>query len=251
MAFVPKHVLKANVKRRTKLERRLEREEDERIKVDKALSSVVPFFGDQSSVARRDVTPKLARFLNAFDTTGNQTFFVRESYVGGSFAQQASLNTYGAAFFTLGNLGNSASYAAIFDQYKIVAASVTFTVQNGPGYQANTASNIVLPRLWTCIDYDDANVPTSVNYVQQYSSCMLTPPGTGVTRLLQPHVALAAYSGTFTSYANMEDQWVDIASTAVQHYGIKWALEAGGVAQTILQLVNYEVTLWVKFRSTR
>jgi len=48
-------------------------------------------------------------------------------------------------------------------------------------------------------------------------------------------MAVAAYSGAFTSYSNLVGGWIDSASPAVQHYGIKLAtpIATGSIAYTM------------------
>jgi len=60
-------------------------------------------------------------------------------------------------------------------------------------------------------------------------------------------MAVAAYAGSFTSYANMEPQWIDCASPSVQHYGFKCAVNPTGVAMTF-DLIG---KIWVQFRNSR
>ncbi len=61
--------------------------------------------------------------------------------------------------------------------------------------------------------------------------------------MLEPHLAIGAYSGAFTSFANTNStQWVDANSPSVQYYGVKYGwTNLGGAALNIRVYVKYTV----------
>jgi len=139
-----------------------------------------------------------------------------ETVEGALIITSTTLPVYGAYNFQLGNLNNSTSLQGLFDEYSIVgvAAKLTCCTPSVSGDQG---------LFLTAIDHDDSNVPTSLATVQQYSSCIETRGGLGHTRVVYPRIATAAYAtGLFNGFSNQR-AWVDIASPAVEHYGIKWA----------------------------
>jgi len=148
--------------------------------------------------------------------------------------------------FTFGALDGYASLAAVFDQYRIIQISVTFA----PTLNMVTSSSggVQVGNFYTVIDFDNA-ATANVAALRQYENCMTTPAYAPQTRTFTPHVALAAYGGAFTSYANEGPKWIDSASTAVQHYGVKTALTSCAVTSTII----YEVTarLVIQLRNTQ
>jgi hypothetical protein len=107
---------------------------------------------------------------------------------------------------------------AIFDQYKILSVEFWCEAQN----QSSTPINQIGGKLYSVIDYDDAANLANVASALSYSNCIVSSFNQGHYRKWKPHLAMAAYSGTFTSYANMKDEWLDIASANVQHYGAKF-----------------------------
>jgi len=62
-----------------------------------------------------------------------------------------------------------------------------------------------------------------------------------------PHVAVASYSGTFTSFTNEVAPWIDIASPSVQHYGLKTAC----TPTTAVVQYTARARLSVSFRNVR
>jgi len=121
--------------------------------------------------------------------------------------------------FTLGALPSSTDFTSLFDQYRIAQVTVRFIPLAGVG----TGSNPLV----TVIDYDDSTVPGAVSDLFQYDSVQFTQPGSTLERTLKPRVAIAAYSGAFTSFATADpDLWIDVASPNVQYYGLKFAIAA-------------------------
>jgi hypothetical protein len=177
-----------------------------------------------------------------------QTVFTRKSSAAlGAIAQSSSTGSTLQINFTLANsVSDYANYAAVFDQYRIVAAEVTLTPRIT---MANQVSPYPAGYMYTVLDYDDATALTSTQAAQNYSSCIVTPVTEAVRRCVKPRIAMAAYSGAFTSFANVADQWIDAASTGVIHYGIKCIMDVG--TASALTTYDLEQTVVVQFRSQR
>jgi hypothetical protein len=151
-----------------------------------------------------------------------------------------AVDTFATYNFSLATLPNSTEYTTLFDQYRI--AQITLTFQ--PSTLVATSSP-----LYSVIDYDDSNAPTSLNDLLQYDTLKTTMTGAYHIRTLNPRFTLGAYSGTLTSYANApNDMWVDVASPGVQYYGVKICWPAfTGATGTFSVLGRYVV----QFRNTR
>lgn len=202
-----------------------------------------------TAVAHRDLKPALIERLLPFQTSGNKIYRIRQQYgTLPALVQVAGAPSFVSAYFALSGLDNSAGFGLVFDQYRIVAIEVSISPQ---ATSQPMASGVTFPRLYTAIDYDDAATPTSIAYVREYDSCVESPPGSGIVRTFTPAMALAAYSGAFTSYANRSMQWIDVASPNVQHYGIKAACDGGQTGQTLLQQYDVDAVIFVEFRNVR
>jgi len=60
---------------------------------------------------------------------------------------------------------------------------------------------------------------------------------------------MAAYTASaFSGYANESNVWLDAASNAIQHYGVKIFIPGVTAAQTQLQSWDVEVEYWIEFR---
>jgi hypothetical protein len=153
------------------------------------------------------------------------------------FTTSTSLNTYSNFYISMAALDGYAAYLALFDQYRIDEVEVWIeptNVTNVPGFS----------RLASCVDYDDANVPTSMGQVEDHQDSQLTIGGCGHYYRFKPHIAQAAYAGAFTSFANRPSTWIDSASTGVQHYGVKIA--AANTATAVAYSLIFKVL--VSFR---
>jgi hypothetical protein len=151
-----------------------------------------------------------------------------------------SVPTYATSAFVLTTFGNSGEYTGLFDQYMFHQIEVWLEPTNPAG-----ASNSVAGELTTCVDLDDASTPTSLAQIQGKQGAMIGDGAAGRYHRWVPHVAISAYSGTFTSFSNSEPCWIDAASPSVQHYGFKAGITATGVVQNY----NLAVRAVVSFRA--
>jgi hypothetical protein len=157
-----------------------------------------------------------------------------------------TLPTFGAQSFSLNTFGTGTGLAfsnalTVFDQYKIDLIE-TWLVSRSPT-DVNVSNSGVLT---SAVDLDDAIVPTVYAAVQGYGSSLTASGGAGHYHRWRPHVALAAYSGVFTSFANEECPWIDSASPGVQCYGLKFA------SSVTSAIISYDllVRMTVSFRSS-
>lgn len=131
-------------------------------------------------------------------------------------------------FFTKGwtsaDLLQFASYAAVFDQYRIDRIEAWLT----PFGSATSNTYTTNAKLYSVVDYDDAATPASNAALQQYENCVTTRCSDGHYIKFRPHIAVAAYGGAFTQFLNKPSDWIDCGSTGVFHYGIKIGLDSTG-----------------------
>jgi hypothetical protein len=145
------------------------------------------------------------------------------------------------------SLYNAAVGAGFFDQYRYKAVRVSIRPQqNAVGLTTNSTTTVV--PLYCVIDYDDDAALGSIGAAEAYSNCVVLEPGQSLSRTFKPRIAMAAYSGAFTSYANMEPQWIDAASNGVRHYGIKIYVPAATAGQTTLQSWDIVIESFIEMR---
>ncbi len=179
----------------------------------------------------------------------NQVYKFAQWIQDSTIAQAALTPSFLVFNFQLAQLDQYTSYTAVFDQYRITKASVQFR----PMYTAQpltTTLTTFVPLIYTVVDYDDNNSPGTIAVMREYQNCNIHEYET-FTHEFVPHMALAAYSGAFSSYANRAKQWIDCASATVQHYGLKCGVTPGFSGQTNLQIWNVSARLEVEFRNVR
>jgi hypothetical protein len=135
---------------------------------------------------------------------------------------------YAATAITLNQFPNYASYTSLFDQYRCDLIEVWIEPS------VLMSSTVKSTLMYSAIDLDDANNPSSLSQVSGHQSAICSEAGTSHYHKWKPHMAVAAYSGTFTSYSNEPAGWIDCASPGVQHFGVKFATSsADGVARDV------------------
>jgi len=151
------------------------------------------------------------------------------------FATSTTVPTFTYVTVQLSQSPLNSSFIAIFDQYMIDDAEVYILPQTTVAANPNQCG-----LLSSVIDVDDSTTLGSTSAADGYSSVVTSESTQGHYRHFIPHVALAAYSGAFTSYANRRFQWIDCASNTVAHYGVKLA------STVTAAIVTYD--LRVRFR---
>lgn len=145
-------------------------------------------------------------------------------------------------------LDQASTFQALFDQYRIT----NVTVQFRPLFsrQNFVPGSDIPPLIYTVVDYDDGVVPSSLATLREYQNLTIHECDPFAVSF-RPRIAMAAYGGAFTSYANMGNTWVDCASSGVLHYGLKIGITNGLAGQTHLQQWYLSVKLEVEFRNVR
>jgi len=144
--------------------------------------------------------------------------------------------------FSLADLPNASEFTTLFDQYKIDKIEVLMI----PSVTQSTAASPMSGLTVTEVDYDDANTPASLDEMYQSENHQLHTPTSSIARSFVPSIAIAAYSGAFTSYAQ-KTGWIDCASSNVAHYGFK--IGCGICSSAYTYTIN--ARLHLSFRGTR
>jgi hypothetical protein len=159
-------------------------------------------------------------------------------------AQSAAVFTQAVKSFQLSDLDQASSLASVFDQYRLARVEVWLLPRVTVTTQATGTS---MGQIATVVDFDDASTLTNFSSYLDYQNVMVGPGNEGHYRSFTPHVAIAAYSGTFTSFANESAPWLDCASPSVQHYGFK----AGSTVADAAYSSDLNVRYHFEFRNVR
>jgi hypothetical protein len=126
-----------------------------------------------------------------------------------------------AVTFSMSDISDNSSLAAIFDAYRIV--SVQYVIS--PLSQPVTASTVLNgAELIAAVDYDD-DATASFTQLQNSQGSALITQGKSLELRFKPRVAMPAYqAGAFNGYTTMPAPWIDFNSPSVPHYALKVAV---------------------------
>jgi len=156
-----------------------------------------------------------------------------------SFATSASVPSFQSYGFAFSDLDQYTSFTAVFDQYKITGIEFWLIPQAPAVLNAGEVATVV--------DYDDTTNLSTFAAAEDYQNCQVGKTIEGHYRKFVPHIAVAAYSGAFTSFMNLNEQWIDCSYPGVLHYGVKVASTVTTNAATFDALIRYHVS----FRNVR
>jgi len=156
-------------------------------------------------------------------------------------ATSAAVPSFASILFTASQIPDFTSFSAIFDQYRIRMIEVLIEPQIN---EVLTIANDV-GELASVVDIDDANVPTAYNDLMSYPSVVQMRGSQSHYHRFVPSIAVATYSGAFTSFAASTSMWLDCGSSSIQHYGIK----AGAPTVANVQSYFYSAKLHMSWRA--
>lgn len=147
----------------------------------------------------------------------------------------ASVNVYGGMAFTLNMYPNYAAWTTLFDKYRIRSIDLHFVAS---GVQENTANLQIAPTFATALDFDNDATPTSINEVLRLSKSTNCVSTSSFKRSFIPRVGREIYNGiASTNYEEAEPWvWLDCASAATPHYGLKYAMSTASSVSYIYRV---------------
>jgi hypothetical protein len=189
------------------------------------------------------VDESIPRFGRSSRFDNNIFNIVQTTNIGTVLTSSATLPVFGSLYFTANaHISQFSSFSAVFDQYRIMEIEVWLQ----PTTSAATSLGSNTSTFCSVIDYDDSNTPLTMSSLYQYENTILGNTANGHYRKFRPHIATAAYTGSFSGYENQKSQWIDVASSTVQHYGVKMGID---VSNNVSVLVQCFARLWVQFRN--
>jgi len=140
-------------------------------------------------------------------------------------------------------------FVTLFDTYKIASVSVTFIPRFNVAFSdSSNAALAATPQLHWAVDYDDSTAAPLSSLIQ-YNNYKMTNLAKPFTITLKPRVAIQTYqSGVTTGYTTKGNQWVDMNSGGVEHYGLKGVFRF--LDTTDPQLYDVKLTYVFKMKGT-
>jgi hypothetical protein len=171
-----------------------------------------------------------------------KTYTFERTQIASTITASTTVDLAVGLYFSLDSLPSYTDFTNLFDSYRIVQVRVVFMP---------VTLGVTHTPLMTIIDYDDAN-PLTYQTALQYDSAQIVATNVPHERVLNPRAALAAYSGTFTSYSIADQRmWFDAGSPSVQFFGLKYVLPAATQNYTGGPLYYVNATYVLQFRSPR
>lgn len=162
------------------------------------------------------------------------------------------LNTSGAfggiaLQFRAFDLDNWASFAALFDQYKLERVKIHLL----PTYTEITDTAVTpvgnTPYIQYAPDYDDLVAPTSEAYLRQYNTCKEVQVVKPIKITIIPRVETTAVSSSGIVASGNTRLWLDTSTSKIFHYGLKMGFLS---AQYAVQMKIY-AEYFIAFRNVR
>lgn len=179
-------------------------------------------------------------WLRAPPSRSEEFHSVESVPVSAFFTTSTVTPTYGAFSFTLSSLADASALTSVFEQYIVRELEVLIE----PQVSEVTTPTGDVGELLTVIDIDDANNPSSLADLGSYPSLCQTRATQAHYHRWVPGVAIAAYSGVFTSFAATTSMWLDCGSPNILHYGLK----GGNAAAAVAQILSIQVRAHLSFR---
>jgi len=172
----------------------------------------------------------------------NKVYTICQSINLGTVSSSTTVPTFSSQAVTFAQLDQASSLTNVFDQYRIALLEITYQPR---ATQSTSGQNLGL--FHTVVDVDDDTNLTTIASALDYQGCQRTQGDMPHKHTFVPHIAVAAYSGVFTSFANETAPWIDAGSTGVKHYGCKTAWS------TSTAIENYDVLcrVLVQLRNVR
>lgn len=135
----------------------------------------------------------------------------------------------GVATFRLSDLINASELTALYDQFRILRATVYFQWQTSPTDTTQLQANVLLnpPILEYFPDYDDNSVPNASEFHERSTTrYKALRPGRATAVSVRPAVLAQMFeSSVAAAYSPKWRQWLDMGDNAALHYGLKFGFK--------------------------
>jgi len=176
--------------------------------------------------------------------------YVRSIFVERAYNSDPLANQFYGYGLTLSNVTNHTDFTNLYDQYKI--EKIRFTLMPRQNITTGVgALQVASAPVFSVIDFDDANTPTSIAQLMQYQNLKTTKGTSTHSRVYKPGVQVQTQnSGGGAAFGmTRKSPWLDCADDTVQHNAVKFALQAptGGVS------ISYDlkVDVFLAFKNVR
>lgn len=154
---------------------------------------------------------------------------------------------YEAYNFSLADLTNAATYASLFDSYKILGVEFCFMPQQTANISLGDINNAWgNTRFFSAIDYTDSGSVTSIGEIQEYNTCIATPALQVHKRFIVPKI-----NDSSSAYNVPGSPWLNTSSTSTNYFGLKIAVDEMQSSTTTTMDYTVECTYWMCFKNAK
>lgn len=190
---------------------------------------------------RRQFTGKIAQPVQ---------YFTRSYFSPGHISIPTGAPAVGYAdFFNLASVPDVSDFTALYDQYKIKGIKYTLIPRiSNAGPSGAVGNPSILGNIWSVLDFDDSNIPASLNTLLQYQNVKRTQYNKIHSRYFKPSVQLGVGTPLASSLIR-KNQWIDAANISAQHLGIKLWVD-GSYGPYPLEF-DLHVKMYLAFKNVR
>jgi len=143
--------------------------------------------------------------------------------------------------FSLVQHPQTTSWAALYDQWCIPQASVTFRSEMPPGATYTPVA------LYTALDFDGLGALGSVSAIEDYGTCTVTEmsPGRSITRSVKPCVKISTQQPGSNVNSTVGRVWQDSGAAGTPWFGIRAICNAS----TTTYNIRCTTTMFLAFRN--
>lgn len=155
--------------------------------------------------------------------------------------------TFAAYNFSLDDLPNYQEFTNLYDAYRLNAVKITFLPQMTQSVSLSAFNNPnASVRFFSAIDYNDSNVPGTIDDLREYQTCKFTP----VLRRHSRYIYKPKIQDRGQTYTPGRP-WINTSSPDQDHFGLKIGVEP--MQSTNITSMGYtiECTYYVSFKSVK
>lgn len=152
----------------------------------------------------------------------SKTHVIVKTYrVASVLTTSTSVPTFASFYMAFDGIPDYTSFQAVFDEFKIVEAEVWLTPN------LTTAATESIGQSVSVVDFSDSKTPTAISGLMESSTAIIGPSNHGHYHKFTPQVDIAAFqAGATFGYATRVAPWLLTNNPSVQHYGIKFGVDA-------------------------
>lgn len=155
-----------------------------------------------------------------------------------------------ATIFALSFIPNSSDFTNLFDQFRIDKVEFTFEMDIADGVLNSTTK---WPRVVVAPDFNNQSAPLSENDILQYEQSKQYQFSTSDRRFsvtLRPMVAATMFrTGVTSAYAMQPSGWLDIATSDVPHYGLRYWVNNHNTTSFGSSRIRTYTRYWLSFKN--